>query len=98
MHTQAASKQSWLTVVLVAAVLGVLAVAGGMAWIPSSTDMTDVVCGLDRLLVPPETRLQPDDPDALVCGVRVDGRSPRSGIVGGPLGVSETPWAVSQRL
>ena len=86
MHTDEASKQSWPMVVVVAIVLGTLGVARGMAWIPSSNDMADIVCGLDRLLVPPETRLQPDDPDALVCGVRVDGRSPRSGIVGGPPG------------
>ncbi len=98
MHTEEVSKQSWPMVVVVAIVLGTLGVAGGMAWIPSSADMADIVCGLDRLLMPPETRLRPDDQDALVCGVRVDAGSPQPGIAGGLTQQSAMPWAVSMRL
>lgn len=98
MHTEAVSKQSWPMVLVVALVLGTLGVAGGMAWIPNSHDMADIACGLDRLLVPPETRLQADDQGALVCGARVDAGSRQPGIGGGLTQRSAMPWAASVRL
>jgi hypothetical protein len=98
MHTDEASKQSWPMVVVVAIVLGTLGVAGGMAWIPSSNDMADIVCGLDRLLVQPDKRLRADEPDPLVCGARVTAEAPQSGISEGLTQKSGMPWAASMRL
>lgn len=85
-------------VLVVAIVLGALGVAGGMAWIPSSNDMADIVCGLDRLRVQPDKRLRLDEADSLVCGARVDAGSPQSGIAGGRTQRSGMPWAASMRL
>jgi hypothetical protein len=98
MHTDEASKSSWPMVVVVAVVLGTLGVAGGMAWIPSSTDMADIVCGLDRLLVPPDQRLRADGPESSMCGARVDAGSTQPGIAGGLTRQPATPWAAAMRL